>query len=182
MLNDFIHYFFQYIQCITHNVYRAVTSLVSAWYVKLPIAGLCLLLQHHLKLISIFSLLVILDLVTKFISLSYGYMVTRQAEDTDFFNACRYTNLIEARKAGIIKSRIMKTQFVGKILTYVFVVATCLIVDKMVRESGGVGGFTTLAIGYLAMTELLSIVENLSESGVSSMQGLYDLIKKRKGN
>lgn len=109
-------------------------------------------------------------------------MVTRQVEDTDFFNACRYTNLIEARKAGIIKSRIMKTQFVGKILTYVFVVATCLMVDKMVRESGGVGGFTTLAIGYLAMTELLSIVENLSESGVSSMQGLYDLIKRKKGN
>ena len=181
-MSDFIHYFFQYIQCITHNVYRAVTSLVSAWYVKLPIAGLCLLLQHHLKLISIFSLLVILDLFTKLISLSYGYMVSSAAAEADFFNACKLSNMAKARRMGIIKSRIMKTQFVGKILTYVFVVATCLMVDKMVRESGGVGGFTTLAIGYLAMTELLSIVENLSESGVSSMQGLYDLIKRKKGN
>lgn len=38
----------------------------------------------------------------------------------------------------------------------------------------------SLVITYLSMTELLSIVENLDEAGVSAMHDLIDLIKGRR--
>ena len=40
--------------------------------------------------------------------------------------------------------------------------------------------FITLAIGYLAASELLSIVENLDEAGVDGLKDLIELIGKAK--
>ena len=37
-----------------------------------------------------------------------------------------------------------------------------------------------LVAGYLVITELLSICENLSDAGIEAVQGLVDVIKKKK--
>lgn len=38
-----------------------------------------------------------------------------------------------------------------------------------------------LVAGYLVITELLSICENLNDAGIEAVQGLVNVIKKRRG-
>lgn len=47
-------------------------------------------------------------------------------------------------------------------------------------HAGIFGLFCLLVISYLTMTELLSMVENLDEAGISSMHDLINLIKGRR--
>lgn len=38
----------------------------------------------------------------------------------------------------------------------------------------------TVCIGYLAATELLSVIENLHDAGVSALADLADVVKRRR--
>ena len=70
--------------------------------------------------------------------------------------------------------------FFSKMVTYLLLILGASIVDYMIKDSGGSVMAVSLVITYLSMTELLSIVENLDEAGVSAMHDLIDLIKGRR--
>ena len=70
----------------------------------------------------------------------------------------------------------MKTQFAGKIAAYILLVISAGLADFLI----GHVNFAQIVIAYLASTELLSIVENLDDAGVSMVHDLATLIKKRK--
>ena len=52
--------------------------------------------------------------------------------------------------------------------------------DMVLAYLGKPDFFITLAIGYLAASELLSIVENLDEAGVDGLKDLIELLGKAK--
>ena len=74
----------------------------------------------------------------------------------------------------------MRKTFFSKMVTYLLLIIGASIVDYMIKDSGGGVMAVSLVITYLSMTELLSIVENLDEAGVSAMHDLIDLIKGRR--
>lgn len=158
---------------------KAIEKLIAHWEIKLPLSGVFLMVQMHAQLFSLFTFIVFLDLFTKWVALSYEYIQNQGEKDNiQFLDAVR--GIPAAHRVGIINSNAMKTQFAGKMGVYILLVIGGGAVDKILVTCGKSGEFMGLAIGYLAVTELLSIIENLDASGVSSVHGLIDLIKRRQ--
>ena len=82
-----------------------------------------------------------------------------------------------ARRSGLISSQVMKRRGIEKMVLYLLTVMAAAGADFMLKESGGVAYLSEAVIGYLAVTEFLSIIENLSDAGVESMG---TLLKKWK--
>ena len=85
-----------------------------------------------------------------------------------------------ARKAGYINSYMMRKHFVSKMLTYFIAVFGAFIVDTILVKIGTKPMMVTTALGYLATTEMLSVVENLDEAGVAMVHDLVEILKGKR--
>lgn len=161
------------------SVLTAGKTLYSGWSYKATAAAiLAVLLHKHAVLFYAFSLLVFLDCLTKWIAIAHDYLV-KQGKTPTLMQSL--IGIKAARSAGEIKSEVMKHRFLGKITVYLICVMAAasadLIMVQLVKPTWAVGTI----IGYLTATELLSIVENLNAAGVEAVQGLLDIIKRKKG-
>lgn len=155
---------------------EAVMALASGWELKAGISGIITILQLQGELFLLFNLLVILDLMTKWLAL------TRPLCDCDQPNVWHeFKKIPEAHRRGIISSDEMKTRFLGKILVYIATALASGMVDIILKDFGRPPLLMELCIGYLAATELLSVIENLDEAGVSAMSDLAAMVKKVRG-
>lgn len=164
---------------ISQSVERAVLNFSIDWEFKAGTMLLLFLLEKHLTIFTAFATVVFIDLFAKFIALSYQRLKGMGVNPT-ILESIR--GIPAAHRDGIINSSAMKTQFLGKIIMYLIVVISAGIGDLAIREAGGHSEFYVLAIGYLVGTELLSIVENLDQAGVSAMHDLVTLIKMRRNH
>ena len=159
-------------------VSKAACRLGDYWEAKVVAGGILAAAQFHLQLMSLFVALIIIDLVTKWIELAYNTIKT-DAYTPDIIESIKA--IPQAHRMGIISSRKMKTQFCGKIIVYALVVMAGSIMDTMTTQAHGYGLVMPLCISYLAASELLSIIENLDDAGVSAVHDLAALIKRRRG-
>ena len=157
---------------------RAATRLAEYWPEKIVVAGVIAAVQFHLELLALFTTLIIIDLATKWIELAYNTIKTDEYTP-DIIESIKA--IPQAHRMGIISSRKMKTQFCGKIIVYALVVMAGSIMDTMTTQAHGYGLVMPLCISYLAASELLSIIENLDDAGVSAVHDLAALIKRRRG-
>lgn len=154
-------------------VASAMTAVASGWEVKLGVAAFLSILEFHATIFLVFSLLVIIDLLTKWLALAKP--LTETGEILDEIKA-----IPEAHRRGIISSEKMKTRFAGKIIVYLLIAIAAGAVDSIAASVGGTAHAFSLCVGYLAATELLSVVENLNDAGVSAMADLLATVKKLK--
>lgn len=157
---------------------RSAARLGEYWQAKVVVAGILAVIQFHLELLALFTLLIIIDLVTKWIELAYN-VIKKEDYKPDIVESIKA--IPKAHRMGIISSRKMKTQFCGKIIVYTLVVFAGNIMDTMTTHAHGYGLVMPLCISYLAASELLSIIENLDDAGVSAVHDLAALIKRRRG-
>ncbi len=153
---------------------RAVEHLRDGWPVKLLTTGLLAEGVLHAELISLFAMVVLIDLVTKWIALARGYLMAKGETELDLVFCI--LAIPAAHRAGVISSRRMKVQFCGKIGVYILLTAGGGIVDQMLQSVGRPDIFMSMCVSYLAASEMMSIVENLEEAGVHVPDGL----RKRK--
>ena len=153
---------------------RAICSIPDGWPYKMLMGILFITLSKHVMLFTAFAAAVAIDLFAKFIALSYHWLVENKVENPSLLDAIR--GIPAAHRARVINSHEMKTQFAGKIAVYMILITAGGLVDYMVGHSN----FAQIVIAYLASTELLSIVENLDDAGVSAVHDLATLIKKRR--
>lgn len=154
---------------------KAIKNLSDWWILKLGLSGILIELQFHFTVFLLFCLLVILDLSTKWIALAKQVI---EKENPSVWEEIKAIPL--AHREGIISSDVMKTRFVCKIMVYIIIVIGSGVADIVLEYVGKPDFFITLAIGYLAASELLSIVENLDEAGVDGLKDLIELIGKAK--
>ena len=159
-------------------IFRAADRLGSYWQAKVIAAGLLAAMQFHFELLTLFVLLIVIDLATKWVELSYNNIKTEDYEP-GIIDSIRA--IPAAHRAGIISSRVMKTQFCGKIIVYVIVVMAGSIMDTMTVQVHSYGLVMPLCVSYLAASEILSIIENLDDAGVSAVHDLAALIKRKRG-
>lgn len=159
-------------------IFRAEDRLGSYWQAKVITAGLLAAMQFHFELLTLFVLLIVIDLATKWVELSYNNIKTEDYEP-GIIDSIRA--IPAAHRAGIISSRVMKTQFCGKIIVYVIVVMAGSIMDTMTVQVHSYGLVMPLCVSYLAASEILSIIENLDDTGVSAVHDLAALIKRKRG-
>ena len=155
--------------------YKTVCSIPDGWPFKLAGGAILLIIARHAMLFSAFTALVAIDLFAKFIALSYEMLKAQGVENPSFVESIK--SIPEAHRQRIINSHEMKTQFLGKILMYIFAVFTAGLADFMI----GHVNFGQMVIAYLASTELLSVIENLDDAGVSALHGLVSLVKRKTG-
>lgn len=156
---------------------KAVSRLIDGWPFKIAVGCIIALVQFHLELITLFAVLIVIDLMTKWLALSYGFIKTENSEPT-VIDAIH--SMPAAHRAGIISSRQMKYQFLMKMGIYIVVTIASGITDIMISSLNHPAVLMELCISYLAASELLSIIENLNDAGVSVLSGLVQLIKARR--
>lgn len=155
--------------------YKTVCSIPAGWPFKLAGGALFLVLARHAMLFTAFTALVAIDLFAKFIALSYEMLKAQRKENPSLVESIKA--IPEAHRQRIINSHEMKTQFLGKILMYIFAVIAAGFADYMI----GNVNFGQIVIAYLASTEFLSVIENLDDAGVSALHGLVSLVKRKTG-
>lgn len=154
--------------------YKTVCSIPDGWPFKLAGGAILLIIARHAILFTAFTDLVAIDLFAKFIALSYEMLKAQGKENPSLLESIEA--IPEAHRQRIINSHEMKTQFIGKIIVYILAVIAAALVDFMIGHLN----FSQIVIAYLASTELLSIIENLDDAGVSAVHELVGLIKRKR--
>lgn len=154
--------------------------LADGWAEKL---GLSLVVtityEDHAQIFTAFFLLVCADLVTKWLSLSRQHLVDTGVDEPSLWHS--FWNMRAAGKAGYIKSDIMRKRFIPKILTYFGVVGAAGALDFILIKAHAPAFATTLVIGYLSLTEFISILENMQTAGIKEAGELVDMARRRGG-
>lgn len=154
----------------------AAVSIIDVAPVKATAAGaLAFATGNHGTALLAFVILILIDLLTKFLSLSAQRLIDKELP------AGLWQCLLGLRAAfrdKYIKSEMMKTKFAGKIILYMVLVSAAVHVDVM---AGSEGIFLKAAWYYLAGTEFISIAENLRDAGVRSLDPLLTFIRSKLG-
>lgn len=132
------------------------------------------MVQQSMMLL-IFIGLLFLDCGTRWMAISYGRLKEIGEDHAGLWQVIK--EIPAARRLGLISSQVMKRRGIEKMVLYLLTVMAAAGADFMLKESGGVAYLSEAVIGYLAVTEFLSIIENLSDAGVESMG---TLLKKWK--
>lgn len=136
------------------------------------------LTHTHTHLFAAFVVLVIVDLLSKWIALSHQRLVDNGVEKTSLW-AC-IKNMRQAQRDGYIQSGPMKERFMGKVILYLVLVIAAAFGDMMMVEMNTHTFWVVLIVGYLTVCEMLSIVENLQAAGVDEASKLHELIQKKQ--
>ena len=89
-------------------------------------------------------------------SLSRKCLIDHGTEQPTFWQS--FTGIRNARRLGYIRSEEMRKRFVHKILSYIGVVLSAVVLDFMLAHAHAPAFATSLVIGYLAITEFVSIL------------------------
>ena len=157
-----------------------IQRLTEGWGAKAGLSvALTIAYEDHAQIFAAFFVLVCADLVTKWLSLSRQHLVDTGADEPSLWQA--FWNLRAARRAGYIKSDIMRKRFVPKILTYFGVVSAAVVLDFILLKAHAPAFATTLVIGYLSLTEFISILENMQSSGIDEAGALVEMARRKGG-
>lgn len=138
-------------------------------------AIVALLFEKHFALFLGFTALVFLDCFTRWLAISHAYLVELGEEKPSLWRC--FVALRQTRAAGKISSSVMRNQGLSKLMVYVICVATAALSDKMLVAVNSNNWMLTLMVGYMIVTEALSVIENLSDAGVDNMLGLAKKLK-----
>lgn len=163
----------QLIDAIQHSA----EQLAAGWMAKLAASALVAALTTHMRLLGAFALLVIIDLITKWAELTRQYLADKGKTDVTLWQILCFFN--GARKAGYIKSDVMKHRFLGKMCVYIVFTLGAGALDLILKTLESPQFAVALTVGYLAVTEFLSILENLQGAGVEEAKGLHDIVEKK---
>ena len=136
------------------------------------------LLYKHVIMFYCFVGLVFLDCFTRWLAISHDYQKKKKKKEKPSLWKS-FCSISRARAAGKISSTIMRERGLSKIMVYIVAVFTSAISDKLLLRIGSQPWLVSLIIGYLTVTEALSVVENLSDAGVGSLGRIIDKIKGR---
>lgn len=139
---------------------------------------LAVLFSFHSKLLIAFAALVLIDLVSRWLALSFKFITDVNSSAAPDIWEC-LVHIPAAHRAGYIKSSYMRHRFFSKMLSYIILVLGAALVDFVSRQLGHQDFLVVLVVGYLAATEAISIVENMHDAGVKEAKQLHDIVKDK---
>lgn len=171
------------IQKVWEIIVKSFQSFTDLWIFKTAISMiLAFVLGNFGVASSSFIMLIIIDLATKWLALSYKCLIDN---GTCQANAGLYECMIrmhDAAEKGYIRSGEMKHRFAGKIILYMVVTFMAIHVDNMIGAANQSVLFLNMAWFYFGATEAISILENLRDAGVSSIEPLLTFIRNKLGS
>lgn len=159
-------------------------TLAEAWPAKILATCISIVLselfQLHLHLFLLFAMLEFVDCFTKWLALSYLRIKDKHAEAEPSLWDC-IKGIPAAHRAAYIKSEVMRKQFGNKMLTYLILIVAAGTGDYIIRLIGKPDLLLSVVVTYISATELLSVLENLNDAGVSMAASLLALVKQKTG-
>lgn len=144
----------------------------------LAAAGMTFLtFETQFIMFMVFIFLVFMDCFTRWMAIGAAWLKNHGHAEPGLWEACRA--IPAARRAGLISSQVMKKQGMEKLILYNVSVMTAAGADFLLKSSGTAPFLTSAIVSYLVVTETLSIIENLSEAGVGSLEKLAQQVRKR---
>jgi phage-related holin len=165
---------------ILDSALSTLQNLVEAWPAKAVATLISLfvseIFQLHLHLFLLFVLLEFIDCFTKWLALSYKLIMDNDANAEPSLWDC-VKNIPNAHRAEYIQSEVMRKQFANKMLTYLILIIAAGTGDYIIRLTHKPDMLLSLVVTYISATELLSVLENLNDAGVSMAAALLTFIK-----
>lgn len=163
-----------------YDIYLSLKQAVESIFAYCPLKTLAasiiaLVCQKHFALFFGFVALVILDCFTRWLAISHQYLMEQGEFNPSLWQS--FKALSRTRAAGKISSEVMRNQGLSKLLVYIICVTTAALSDKMLAAVNSQNWMVSLMVGYMIVTEALSVIENLSDAGVGN---LSNLVKKLK--
>mgnify|MGYP002081283950 FL=1 len=160
------------------DIEKAARRLMDLFPLKAA-AGVCLLsLEQHALMFLAFSLLVAMDCLSRWLAISAGMLKEKSGEIPPLLLSL--LSIPEARRKGLISSKVMKEAGLSKLFLYNICVIAAGLGDYLLSSAGSPSGLSAIAVSYLSSAEALSVTENLSEAGVKSMAGLLELFRRKE--
>ena len=157
-------------------------TLAEAWPAKLAAtaAGVILseVFQLHLHILLLFAVLEFVDCFSKWLALSYTRLKDIDGNVQPTIWDC-VKGLPAAHRAAYIQSEIMRKQFYSKMLTYLILIIAAGTGDYIIRLTHRPDILLSIVVTYISATELLSVLENLNDAGVSIAGALINTVKSR---
>lgn len=158
-------------------------AITDKGFEKLAVSAIGATLMDLGAIFALFIVLIVMDILTRCMAMSallwrnmYGPEIVKRRGN--LLNYIKWT--WQAHEWRYIDSSALRDGFWSKVITYfiLLVVATCG--DQILRVSHIPPFVLIIFCGVLVCTEVLSILENLGECGVSSVRDIKSLIQKRK--
>ncbi|WP_297017117.1 phage holin family protein [uncultured Dialister sp.] len=121
-----------------------------------------------------FAFLVVLDCLTRWTAISHQAFLSERERPPSLIESLR--SIPEARRRGLIRSDAMRAGM-DKILIYVLCTLAASSCDLIFGLLNTPCWMTSFVVGYMSVTEILSIIENLSDAGVGDMKRLADKLR-----
>ena len=168
-------------QVITDFLCEAWRTLTDSFAIKALLAvvaevGIYMLGLKHVQVLGIFIILVFLDLITRWAAISYQMLIDMGANPENISGYDKYIAIPGAWGKGLISSKHMRKPFITKVLTYCIATAGAWCFDFM---AGNYAFAVNLVWLYLGSVEFLSILENMRDSGNSTISGLLELVQSK---
>lgn len=168
-------------QELTNFMSEAWRTLTDSFVLKALLAiiadvAIYMIGLKHVQVLGIFILLVFLDLITKWASISYQMLVDMGANADNLTALDKYIAIPAAWGKGLISSKHMRKPFVTKVLTYCLATGAAWCFDFM---AGNYAFAVNLVWLYLGSVEFLSILENMRDGGNSTISGLLELVQSK---
>ena len=146
------------------------------WFPLKVCGGLVLTgVENQVWTVGAFFLLIFLDCFTRWLAISGAYLHGKGVEKPSLWEEIQA--LPAARREGLICSSTMKRRGTQKLILYNICLLTASAADYLISISFMDMKLVDMVMSYLAMTEFLSIVENLSDAGVASMEELLKRVR-----
>lgn len=156
---------------------KAGQSLADTWLFKTILAVIVgLATSVHGGALLAFTVLIFVDLVTRWIAISYKHL--QDCSKLSGLLRC-IINIPAAFKAGRINSDAMKHRFAGKWILYLILTIMAVNADFLLVAAGETPLLLKVVWVYLAATEAISVLENLRDAGVEQASGLLDFLRSR---
>ena len=171
------------LDCRGRKMTKYLHEVVNFWEYKIFGAVFAsVFTEDFFKLMVIFCFLEILDTVTRMIAESkHCYDAIYQGFPHTIWTYLKY--MLTARKWRFIQTDKLRSG-ADKLLTYLLLILSATVVDSALKIAGAdrVLLCTGIVVGFLSITEMLSIVENVSEfSNNNVVKLIKDKISKKLG-
>ena len=154
-----------------------VEKLIDLYPVKtISTLVLIVFMDARAVLFLAFAFLVVLDCLTRWTAISHQAFLGERDRPPSLVESL--WSIPEARRRGLIRSDAMRAGM-DKILIYVLCTLAASSCDLIFGLLNTPCWMTSFVVGYMSVTEILSIIENLSDAGCGSLTRLAEKIKEK---
>lgn len=162
------------------NMSKVLHNIMERGFEKLAVSAVAASFFDILTIFSVFLALFFIDLLTRLLCQVHALWIAMFGREftTKFGNVYLYIHYITpALKFHYINSWALRTGFASKALAYMLLIISARICDVILPVNSVL---LSLVSTILAITELLSICENLGECEIFVAKEIRDIVKRRK--